>query len=113
MVTIKSFTKRQTKDGRDFLTMELVGGIEMVQSSTTGKFYATVRKCSVPTTFDESISDGLVGTSLPGEIVRVESDPYEYVSPSTGEVVILHHSYAYQPSSSKEMVREHRDLVEA
>lgn len=113
MVTIKSLTKRQTKDGRDFLTMELVGGVEMVQSSSTGKFYATVRKCSVPATFDESIGSGLIGTTLPGQIVRVESDPYEYVNPSTGEVVILHHSYAYQPSSAKEMVREHRDKVEA
>lgn len=114
MVTVNSFTKRQSKDGRSFLTMELVGGIEMVQSQSSGMYYAKLKKCSVPATFDESIADSLVGTKLPGEIVRILCDPYEYTIQSTGEVVILQHTFGYQPTNSGEVVHmDRRELVEA
>lgn len=114
MVTVKSFTKRETKDGRDFLTLELVGGLEMIQSQNTGKFYATVRKCSVPATFDEEVAASLVGTKMPGQIVRIESEPYDYTIKATGEVVTLQHSYGYEPSPSGEVVHmNQRELIEA
>ena len=113
MVTVKAFVKRKTTDGREFLSMELVGGVELVQSNNTGRFYATVRKCSVPATFDESIADSLVGSKIPGEIVRIECAPYEYTIQSTGEVVTLQHSFGYQPTTSGEVVTERRELIEA
>ena len=113
MVTVKSFQKRQSSDGREFLTMELVGGVELVQSQTTGKFYATVRKCSIPATFDEEVASTLVGTKIKGEIVRIQCDPYEYTIQSTGEVVTLQHSYGYQPSPSGEVVAGQRELIGA
>ena len=113
MVTIKSFSKRQTKDNREFLTLELVGGIEFVQSQNTGRFYACVRKCSIPATFDESVAATVVGTQIPGQIVRIESDPYEYIIKATGESVMLQHSYGYQPAPSAEVVSVNRATVEA
>ena len=48
----------------------------MVQSLDTGKFYATARKASVTSTFNEETAKGLIGTKMPGVIKRVESDPY-------------------------------------
>jgi hypothetical protein len=97
MVTVKSFAKRQSSDGREFITLELVGGLELVQSQNTGRFYATVRKCSIPSTFDEVVAASLVGSQLPGDVVRIPSDAYDYTIKSTGEVVTLQHSYGYQP----------------
>ena len=112
MVTVKSFQKRQSKDGREFLTLELMGGLEMVQSHNTGKFYATVRKCSIPATFDEDVAASLIGTQMPGQIVRIPSDPYEYTIKQTGEVITLQRSYGYQPTPTGEVVHE-RELIEA
>jgi hypothetical protein len=97
MVTVKSFAKRRTTDGREFIALEVVGSLELVQSSNTGRFYATVRKCSIPATFDEETASSLIGTKMEGNIVRIPSDPYDYTVKSTGEVVTLQHSYGYQP----------------
>jgi len=110
MVTVKAFQKRMSSDGREFITLDLVGGVEMVQSTNTGRFYATVRKCSIPATFDEETASSLVGSKLPGEIVRIHSDPYEYTIQSTGEKVVLQHSFGYQPTPHGEVVRE-RELA--
>jgi hypothetical protein len=97
MLTVVNFHKRKTKDNRDFLLLELQGGLEMVQSQTTGKFYATIRKCFLPTTFDEGIAKSLLGSQIPGKVVRVESDPYEFVVKNSGEVITLTHRWSYQP----------------
>lgn len=100
MVTVKSFATRQSKDGRAFITLELVGGLELVQSAQNGTFYATVRRCHVPATFDAETAAELVGTKMTGNIVRIESAPYEYTVSRTGEVITLQHTYAYQPSAN-------------
>lgn len=99
MVTLKSFTKRKTKDNRDFITLELVGGLELVQSPKSGAFYATVRRCNIPATFDEQTAAELIGTKLAGNIVRIQSEMYEYKVPSTGEILFLEHSYGYAPTN--------------
>ena len=104
MVQVTNFHEVQTKDGRTFVSLELTGGLELVQSQNTGKFYATVRKCRIPTTFDVNIAKMMVGQSVEGEIVRVSVDPYEFVSPTTGELMTLQHSYAYQPKGSTELI---------
>jgi hypothetical protein len=35
--------KRETEDGKEFFVLELQGGIEMVKSKETDKFYVTAR----------------------------------------------------------------------
>lgn len=104
MVQVTDFAVRQRKDGTTFVTLELTGGLELVQSQTTGNFYATVRKCSIPSTFEESVAKMMVGQQIEGDIVRVQVDPYEYVNKRTGEVMLLAHSYAYRPKGSVELV---------
>ena len=100
MVTVTGYKTKQAKDGREFTLLEMTGGLEMVQSQETGRFYATVRKCSVSSTFDEAVAKSLVGTQLPGKIVRVECDPYEYTIESTGEVITLAHRWGYVPEGA-------------
>jgi hypothetical protein len=100
MLTVTNYKTRVSKEGKPYLTLEIQGGLEMIQSQVTGRFYATVRKSSVTTTFGEEVAKMLVGTQIPGKIVRVECDPYEYTIQNTGEVVTLTHSWTYQPEGA-------------
>jgi len=97
MILVTNYNKRTSKDGRVFITLELQGGLELIQSATTGKHYACVRKTSVVSTFDESIAKMLIGTQIPGKIVRKECEEYSYTIQSTGEVISLMHTWEFQP----------------
>jgi hypothetical protein len=104
MVQVTGFVERQRKDGSQFIALEITGGLELVQSSASGNFYATVRKCTIPSTFSVEIAKSLIGTQIPGNIVRVEVDGYDYINIRTGEMMKLHHSYAYRPEGSMELI---------
>jgi hypothetical protein len=104
MVQVTNFHEVETKDGKTFISLELTGGLELIQSQTTGKFYATVRKCRVPSTFDANIAKMMIGTQMDGDILRIETDPYEFLNKRTGEIMTLQHSYAYRPKGSVELV---------
>jgi len=105
--------KVNSQTEKTFVLLEISGGLEMVQSQGTGKFYATMRKCRVPSTFSVDVAKMLIGTTIPGTVVRVEVEAYEYVVPSTGEVIKLAHSYAYQPEGSMELMGQTNvELVE-
>ena len=64
MVQVKNYALRERKDGETFIALELLGGLELVQSSATGKFYATVKKCSIPSTLDEATARLMVGHGI-------------------------------------------------
>jgi len=106
MLTVTNYKTRISKEGKEYLTLEIQGGLEMIHSQVTGRFYATVRKSSVTTTFGEDVAKMLIGTQIPGKIVRVECDPYEYTIQNTGEVVTLTHSWTYQPEGATAPVPE-------
>ena len=97
MVRIINYKERETEDGRTFLVLELQGGIEMVRSQNTHKFYATARKTSIPVTFDEETCKALIGQEMPGRIEKVECDPYVFTIKDTGEVIHLDYKYEYNP----------------
>jgi hypothetical protein len=48
MITVTGYSERTRRDGTTFIALELSGGVELVQSQNSGKFYATVRKTSIP-----------------------------------------------------------------
>ncbi|HQA74327.1 hypothetical protein [Flavobacterium sp.] len=95
MVTIIDYKERQTEDGKTFFVLEAQGGIEMVQSQVTGKFYATAKKAFIPATFDEVTCKALIGTQMQGQIIKEECEPFEYVNKETSEVMMLSHRYVY------------------
>ena len=97
MVTIVNYKRRRKEDGSDFLVLELQSGIEMIQSKTTGKYYATSKRCYIPATFDEYVCKSILGSQMKGNIVKVESEPYEYTIEATGELIQLSHRYEYSP----------------
>ena len=104
MVTVTGYKVRENKSGETFIALELTGSLEIVQSQNTGKSYATVRRCSIPSTFEEPIAKLMVGSRLEGDVVRVACDPYDYTVKRTGEQISLAYSYAYQPAGSMEVV---------
>ena len=61
MVTVVEYAIRQAKDGREFVALILQGGLCLVQSKQTNNYYATLRRCSVPSTFDEVMAKGMLG----------------------------------------------------
>ena len=99
MVLVSDYALRKNKDGQQFVALILTGGLELVKSQQTGKVYGTCRKCSIASTLDEPTAKMLVGSKLPGEIVRVPCEPYFYTTTS-GEQIELDFEYQYVDTSS-------------
>ena len=95
MVRIVNYHKRTTEEGKEFFTLELQGGIEVVKSQETGKLYMTARKANMSCTFDELTCQSLIGTELPGSVRKVNCEAYEYTIKDTGEVITLSHRFEY------------------
>ena len=94
MVQIVDYAIRENSDGEKFCALIVSGGLELVKSST-GKQYATLRKCSIVSTLNEEACQSIIGSELPGTISKVECDPYEYTS-RTGQNVSLSHRWQYE-----------------
>jgi hypothetical protein len=97
MVNVIDVVKRQDAAGKEFYCLILNGDLEFVQSAKTKNWYATALKTSITTTFPEQVCKSLIGKTLPGEIQRVEVDPYEFTIEETGEVITLTHRSKYNP----------------
>lgn len=65
--------------------------------SCPDRSYATARKCTMSTTFDEATCKQLIGKHMPGSIKKVEAEPYEYTVPKTGQVITLDYRYEFSP----------------
>ena len=102
MVRIVNYQKRETEEGKEFFVLELQGGIEMVKSQQTNKFYVTARKATISSTFDELTCKALLGTELPGKVVKVSCEPYEYTIKDTGETITLSHTYEYNEDGNQQ-----------
>ena len=101
MVTVKDYHLRKNAEGQPYVSLELLGQVELVQSQNTGRFYATQRRCFIYSTFDEETAARLVGSAFPGNIVRTSCDPYEYAIPENGQKVMLAHRYTYLPEETQ------------
>ena len=106
MVTVVNFEKRQSSTGNEFHALILQGGVEMVRSAETGQFYATVKRCSIPSTLDQETCEAMIGEKLEGSIQKVQCEPYEYVVEDTGEVLELSHRWSFVPVKTEERTLE-------
>lgn len=100
MVKISGFAERENAAGKKFFSLTLQGEMDLVLSEESGRYYATAKTTSIPSTFDEATCKGLIGTKLPGKIARIQCDPYEYTIKETGEIISLTHRWAYSPSEA-------------
>jgi len=111
MVTIVDYkTYQREDDGTEFHALVVQGGLEVVKSKETEKNYFTAKTARVACTFNEETCKQLIGTELPGRIQKVETEPYEYVIPETGEMITLTHRNEYV-SEDEQIVKSH--LVES
>ena len=94
MVTVISYDRRESEEGKEFYTLTIQGGLEVVQSKN-GNNYITARKTSIPSTFDEQACKLIVGQELPGQILKLDCNPYDYTNKETGEIITLSHTYEY------------------
>jgi hypothetical protein len=101
MVTIVDVAERQSKEGKPFIALILQGGLEMVKSQKSGRYYATARKTSTPSTFSLEFAKTLIGQQIPGGIHKMEVDPYPYVIQETGEQIQLAHCWVYVPDGEE------------
>ncbi|WP_185670490.1 hypothetical protein [Chryseobacterium sp. POL2] len=109
MVTIINYKKREKEDGTNFFVLEVQGGIEMVMSQTTNQFYATSKKASITSTFDELTCQALIGAQMNGAIIKQECEPYEYTVKDTGEIIVLNHRFIYSPHEQED-INVHQQL---
>ncbi|HUQ66726.1 MAG TPA: hypothetical protein VM101_11255 [Flavitalea sp.] len=112
MVTIVDYHVRtSSKDGKEFIALELQGDFELIKSEQTGRYYATAKRCSISSTFTEEVAKQLIGTKYPGSIIRVEREAYQYVIPETGESITLTHGYEYKPEKVSKIAELPMNLV--
>ncbi|MBL7683823.1 MAG: hypothetical protein JNK00_10725 [Flavipsychrobacter sp.] len=102
MVIVKNYSLKDGEQGT-YVSLELEGDLEMVQSQNTGRFYATTRRCRIFSTFDEPTAKRMVGRPMQGSIVRVPCEPYEFTIPETGEIITLAYRYDYVPEEKLTM----------
>ncbi len=111
MVRIINYKERQKEDGTSFFVLELQGGIEMVLSNVTGNFYATAKRAFIPSTFDEMTCNGLIGTEMPGSIIKEDCEPFEYVVKETGEEITMSHRWVYTTGNAVKPKQEHNVIA--
>jgi len=100
MVKVVNYALRKTSEGREFYVLILQGGLSLVQSKQTGNYYATVKQCSIPSTFDEATAKQMIGERVPGSVQRKSCDPYEFTSKTTGEIMQMNHRWVYVPEGA-------------
>lgn len=110
MVRIIGFKQREKEDGTPFFILELQGGVEMSLSKETGQYYATAKKAYVTSTFDEQTCRALIGSEMPGTIIKKEVEPFTYVVKETGEELVLNHRWVFVPEH--EETTKHEEAVD-
>ena len=95
MVRIIDYKVRENRDGDVFIALIVQGGIQLVKSKESGMYYATSKKASLPSTFDEETCKSLIGQELDGTVEKVDCEPYEITNEETGEVLQLNYRWVY------------------
>jgi hypothetical protein len=103
MVKVIDYHLREADNGKEFYTLTIQGGVEIAQSSTTGNYYVTAKKASMTCSFNEQTCKSLIGQDLPGKIVKVPCEPYDYHVPNSEEIIELSHKYVYAPEDSSKI----------
>ncbi len=104
MVTITGYTKKESATGGKFIVLHLEGGLQMVRSEDTGTWFASALKSNIIASVDEKTCRSLIGTQIPGSIIKQKVTPYKYTVPSTGEERMLDYRYEYINEEQEELM---------
>ena len=94
------YALRKREDGKEFYSLILQGGIDLVKSRKTDRYYATIKKCSISSTFDEATCIASIGEKFPGTIQKQSCEKYSFVVKETGEILELNYRWAYVPEGA-------------
>ena len=94
MVTIVEVAERTAANGNTFCSVMVAGDVS-VHMSTEGKASLVALKASIPSNLPKDVLEGMIGNKLPGKVERVETEPYQWTNPNTGEEITLSHTYKY------------------
>lgn len=97
MLRIIDAVPRVNSEGEEFYALILQDGLQLVKSQETGRYYATAKKTSITSTFDEEVAKSMIGSEIPGSIHKVSCEPYSYTVEDTGEVLTLDFRWEYFP----------------
>ena len=100
MITVVDYALRKTQEGREFYALVLQGGLSLVQSKQSGNYYATVKKCSIPSTFDEATAKAMIGEKVPGTVQKKPCESYNFTNKETGEIITLDYRWVYVPEGA-------------
>ncbi|PHN94732.1 hypothetical protein CSC80_05130 [Maribacter sp. 6B07] len=109
MVKVIDYETRLNDLGEGFNVLIVQGGLTPVVSKETGKTYLTVKKASLPCTFDEDTCKEIIGESLEGEILKVECEPFSYINKETGDTITMSYRYEF---INKELMLQNEHMVE-
>ena len=110
MVAITDYKQCTSQEGKEFFALTIQGDVTVNQSGS-GSFYLTANKASIPTSFNETVCQTLIGKTLAGSVQKVPCEAYVYVNQS-GETVTVNHRYQYSPKEESTAVRQELNPVE-
>lgn len=98
MVTIVEVAERTAANGNVFCSVMVAGDVS-VYTSAEGKASLVALKASIPSNLPKDVLESMIGNKLPGKVERVETEPYQWTNPNTGEEITLSHTYKYVPDA--------------
>ena len=98
MVTIVEVAERTAANGNTFCSV-MVAGDASVYTNAEGKASLVALKASIPSNLPKDVLEGMIGSKLPGKVERVDTEPYQWTNPNTGEELTLSHTYRYVPDA--------------
>lgn len=102
---IDAQTRVNAKTKEEYSVIVLMGESQILNSKANGKPYLTAKKVTIPTTLDQAQIKDLIGTNLPGEILKVDCPEYEIKMPNSNKKVKITHTFQYSPSVSGEVTK--------
>lgn len=100
MVQVVDYALRKSSDGREFYILIIQVGLSFVQSRNSGNFYATVKRYSIPSTFDEATAKSMIGEKVAGSVERKPCEACQWTNKETDEVIELAHRWVYLPEGA-------------
>ena len=107
MVTVaKAVIRTNKKSGNEFLSLTLVGGLDIITSAKTGNQSLVAMRCNITSNLPVEMASSLIGEKLDGTVVKVKCAPYQWMNPTTAEVLEISHTYRYQKTANHAPIGE-------
>jgi hypothetical protein len=98
---IDAKTRVNSKTKEEYNVVVLQGNVEIQKSQSSGKFYLGSKTISIPTTLNQNEAKKLIGSSISGEIVKVDCPEYLVPVPNSTRKLKINHTFEYSPAAGE------------